>query len=291
MRRGARAAARACGRCRGRARRPTVDQSPTKTVEEPFAAVTGRGAADRRIAVLTALSRLPEGRALARSLSAASPRPLRRSTRRPGAGRSQVWSGRAGEIALGKVDDGTGRDPGGVDGPTGRMGDGARTRRLVRRQGPERVVDLDPAQRRLRPRPHRPCAGSCSWHTLDLLALALLRDLAVVASIRATCSARPRSARRRSPTSSCAPSWIGFRGRAFDPAALLAGLAAGGRRGLPRRPPRRAQLREPAWRHRRRLRGRHRRRPDSRRPGAVRPHARRRHRPVVRAGRLGRRDP
>ena len=112
-----------------------------------------------------------------------------------------------------------------------------------------------------------------SWHTVDLLALlsfgfSLLffnrGHIFMSASLGAlplAYLARPHLAGSASAAARANPalSW---------PVWLLAGACR-----LPRRAPDRPQPRDAAGRDRRRLRGRDRRRPDPRRPGAVRPHA------------------
>ena len=141
---------------------------------------------------------------------------------RPGhaaSGRCTVWSGRAGEIALGKVDDADGGVSEAWTGPQvawkmarGRVGSfGGKVLNAWWAWIPLSVVFflglVD--RRRLR-----------SWHTLDLLALAVVRGLALV--LQPGRGLRERAARRAAacvPRSS-APSWIGFRGRAAQPGAL-----------------------------------------------------------------------
>ena len=94
---------------------------------------------------------------------------------------------------------------------------------------------------------------------------ALLRHLALLLQPRR--GLPQRAARVRSPLVYLLvrTAWIGFRGRASQPGALLAGVAARRRGRLPRRLADRPQPRAPARRDRRRLRRRDRRRPDPRR--------------------------
>ena len=118
---------------------------------------------------------------------------------------------------------------GGVDGPSGRVEDGARARRLVRRQGAERLVDLDPAERRLLPRPRRPAAALLVAHA-STCSRSLSFGLSLWFFNRGEVFGARRSRRRRSPTSLVRTAWIGFRGRACDPALswpvwLLAAVA------------------------------------------------------------------
>ena len=177
---------------------------------------------------------------------------------------------------------------GGLHGPAGRVGDGAREGRVVRRQDPQLLVDVDGAQHHLLPRALRPATHSLVAHGRPPRA-ALVRLLAALLQPRPDLHERvPRRAAarlsRRShvvdrlPRSPC------------EPGALVARLAARGARRLPRRPADRPQLRDAARRDRRRSRGRHRRRPDPRRPGAVRPHAGHRGQGLW-PGRLRRSDP
>ena len=96
----------------------------------------------------------------------------------------KVWSGRAGEIAPGN---GRGRRrPGlaGTDRAAGRVEHGARAGRLLRRQGAERVVGVDPAQRRVLPRARRRAPHPLVAH-LRPAGAALVRVLAAVLQPRA----------------------------------------------------------------------------------------------------------
>ncbi len=110
-----------------------------------------------------ALSGGAEGRALARPLPAASPH---RCDVRQGDtaldGSRVVGQGRRDRSRQGRGR----RRPclRGLDGPSGRLEDGEGKRRLLRRQGAERVVDLDPAERRLRPRSRRPATVAVVAH-------------------------------------------------------------------------------------------------------------------------------
>ena len=85
---------------------PTVDQSPTKTVKEPFppSPDAARLTSQR---VLTLFLAYPK---VAAWLEHYPRKPQTAATfdKASRTWKAQVWSGRAGEIALGKVDDGTG---------------------------------------------------------------------------------------------------------------------------------------------------------------------------------------
>ena len=177
MRRGARAAARA-GRRRRRLAGPAATHRRPRTagrhdgplgisgrggsVEEPFAPSTGRAAPDearRR----RPLPRRPEGRALARPLPAEPAD--RRDVRRGDA--ALDGEGLVGARRRDRARQGRGRRRprlGGLDGPAGRVGHGAGPGRLVRRQDPQRLVDVDPAQRRLLRRARRPAPAPLVAH-------------------------------------------------------------------------------------------------------------------------------
>ena len=110
MRRGARAA---CSRPRRRRprrhhharreRRQLGHGQPTRgSVEEPFAPATGAARLTERAALARFLA-VSEGRRTGSSATHRSRRPRRPSTRRRGVWTVKVWSGTAGEIALGKV--------------------------------------------------------------------------------------------------------------------------------------------------------------------------------------------
>ena len=183
------------------------------------------------------------------------------------------------------------RGVGGVDRPAGRVEDGARARRLVRRQGAQRLVGLDPAERSSSSSVSSTGAGFVRCTRLDLLAL-----LSFGVSLwffnrgevfRSAPLAVPPLAYLlvRTP-------WIGFRGPPRQPGAqsgpsgclsAAAVFLGGFRIGL--------NLESPQRRDRRRLRRRDRRRQDPRRSGAVRAHAGRGRTARLRPGRRRRRDP
>ena len=176
----------------------------------------------------------------------------------------------------------------GVHRPSGRVGDGARAGRLVRRQDPQRLVDVDGAQRHLLPRARRPAPDPLVAHGRPAGA-ALLRVLAAVLQPRPHLHERvARGAAARVPRRPHVVDRLPRPPR--EPGSLVARLAARGARRLPRRAADRSQPRDAARGDRRRLRGRDRRRPDPRPPGTVRPHAGHRG-PRVRPGRLRRSDP
>ena len=199
-----------------------------------------------------------------------------------------VWSGLAGEIALGKVEDSDGRVSEAYTGPQVAWGMARGRVGLVRRQDPQRLVDVDGAQRHLLPRARRPAPHSLVAHGRPAGA-ALVRLLAALLQPRPHLHERvPRGAAARLPRR---PHLVDRLPRPRrQPGALVARLAARGACRLPRRPADRPQLRDAARRDRRRSRRRHRRRPDPRPPGAVRPHAGHRG-PRLRPGRLRRSDP
>ena len=176
----------------------------------------------------------------------------------------------------------------GVHRPSGRVGDGTRAGRLVRRQDPQRLVDVDGAQRRLLPRARRPAPDPLVAHGRPAGA-ALLRVLAAVLQPRPHLHERvARGAAARVPRRPHVVDRLPRSPR--EPGSLVARLAARGARRLPRRAADRSQPRDAAGGDRRRLRRRGRRRPDPRPPGTVRPHAGHRG-PRLRPGRLRRSDP
>ena len=199
---------------------------------------------------------------------------MRRSTGRRGSWTVSVWSGKAGEIALGKVEDGDGRVSEAWTGPQvawkmarGRVGSFG-----------GKVLNAwwtwIPLSAALPRRPRRPAAAPVAG-TPSICSPSLSFGFSLWFFNRGEVF---RSAPLAAPPLVyllVRTAWIGFRGRALNSRALLAGVGARGGGRLSRRVPDRPQSREPARRDRRRLRGRDRRRPDPQRPGAVRPHARR----------------
>ena len=176
----------------------------------------------------------------------------------------------------------------GVHRPSGRVGDGTRAGRLVRRQDPQRLVDVDGAQRHLLPRARRSAPDPLVAHGRPAGA-ALLRVLAAVLQPRPHLHERvARGAAARVPRRPHVVDRLPRSPR--EPGSLVARLAARGARRLPRRAADRSQPRDAAGGDRRRLRRGGRRRPDPRPPGTVRPHAGHRG-PRLRPGRLRRSDP
>ena len=168
-----------------------------------------------------------------------------------------------------------------MDGAAGRVEDGARSRRRVRREDAPAVVCLarvlprllrrarEPAQAIFRPQPRSPCAPR-------------VHGLARLLRPGGDLPQRPaRLPRSRVPPRTRAVGRV----RPPRPAARvgLAYLGAGGRGGLPPRVSGRAQPRSAARRDRRRARGRRRREQDPRRRGAVQKHAAARRSRAVRA--------
>ena len=234
---------------------------------------------------------VPEGRGVARPLPA---RPAHRGATSTAATRRwpvHVWSGDAGEVATGVVDD-------------------ARGRVLEAWTGPQ------VAWKMARGRPGafggRTLTSWPVWLALSavfLLALADLRrplalrnlDLLVLLSFGVSLAFFNRGEVFRQRAARYPPllyllartAWIGFRRRRpprrRDRCGRSGSLAAVG--DLPRRPARGPQRRGAAIGDRRRVRRRDRRRPHPRRPGAVRAHARRGRPHAVRPGRLRGRDP
>ncbi len=162
----------------------------------------------------------------------------------------KVWSGLAGEIAQGTVEDGDGRVSQALTGPQvawsmarGRAGSfGGKVLNAWWVWIPLSAVfflGLVDVRRIL------------SWHTFDLLALlsfgfSLLFFNRGHIFMSASLGALPLAYLL---VRTC---WIGFRGRAFEPGALLARVGARRCRGLSRRPPDRSQPGDSARRHRRR---------------------------------------
>ena len=72
----------------------------------------------------------------------------------------KAWSGDAGQIVLGKVDDRHRPCEGGLDRPTGRVDDGARRRRCIRRQDDQRHLAVARVLRALLRRARRPAQAS-----------------------------------------------------------------------------------------------------------------------------------
>ena len=72
----------------------------------------------------------------------------------------RVWSGEAGQIALGVVDDAGGRRDRGLDRAAGRVEDGAGVRRRVRRQDDQRALGLARVLRGLPARPREPAPAA-----------------------------------------------------------------------------------------------------------------------------------
>ena len=90
-----------------------------------------------------------------------------------------VWWGKAGEIATGRVDDATGARDRGVDGPAGRVGDGARQPRRVRRQEAEQLSGVARVLRGLPARARRLAPAALAAHARPRRAAVVL-GLAVV---------------------------------------------------------------------------------------------------------------
>ena len=157
-------------------------------------------------------------------------------------------------------------------GPAGRVEDGARPPRRLRRQDPERVVGVAAAQPRLLPRARRPAAAALLAHRRPARAR-LVRRLAVVLQPGRDLPQRPARAATAPVPARAACRGSGFGGGGSHrggtwPVWLLAAAAVflvGFRVGL--------NVEAPAQRDRRRLRGRDRSGPDPRRAGAVRAHA------------------
>ena len=161
----------------------------------------------------------------------------------------------------------------GVDGPAGRLEDGARPRGRVRREDASEAVRLAGVLPRLPARARRSAAAALDEEPRPARAPRLHGLARVFRSRRdlpqrpaglpgARVSAGPRALDRLRPPLGCAD--VG-----------LADVGARRRRGLPPGLPHRAQPRGSARRHRRRPRWSRRRRQDSRRRGAVREHAQR----------------
>ena len=241
MRRGARAAARSRRRSRGhdrpaRARRTRPAPSRSRSPRRP---------APPRLTESIVVARFldePEGRRAGSTATRRTRRPRRRSTAATRRWTVKVWSGKAGEIALGKVEDGDGRVSEAWTGPQvawsmarGRVGSfGGKVLNAWWMWIPLSVVFflglVD--RRRLR-----------SWHTLDLLALL---------SFGFSLWFFNRGEVFQSASLGAIPARLPARAHVVDrvprprlqPRALLAGLAARGRRRLPRRPPDRPQPRD-----------------------------------------------
>ena len=232
-----------------------------------------RAAPPRRPGGGSRCARGPEGRALARALPARRRRPTRTFDAAAPALDGHVWSGKAGEIARGTVEDRTGAR-------ASRRGPARRSRgrwrgaaRRVRRQDAHVLAGV------ARALGASSSSGSSTSGARSRCA-------------RSTCSCCSRSASRSrsstAATSSRAPPLAvpplvyllvrmppgsgsaGARGRAAPTAPVWPVWVLAVRDALPRRLPHRAQRRDAARGDRRRLRRRDRRRPDPRRPGAVR---------------------
>ena len=159
----------------------------------------------------------------------------------------------------------------GMDRAAGCVGHGSRACRVVRRQGSQRVVDVDSPQRRLLRRSRRLAAASELAHARPAR-FDLVRSLALVLQPG---RGSPERAARRPPSCLPARSHVLDRVPRASPGsrALLARLAARRGRGLSRRPPRRPQPRDAPRSDRRRVRRCDRGRPDPRRACALREHA------------------
>ena len=182
----------------------------------------------------------------------------------------KVWSGEAGQIALGKVDDDSGRRARGVDGAAGRVEDGARRRRRVRRQDDQRRRGLARLLRASSSLGLADLRRPLSLRNLDLLALLSFSislcffnegevfwsvPLAYPPLVYLLGRLRLDRRRDRPPRAVAArsgPSGCSRRRRSSWPASASGSTS------------RRSE------RDRRRLRGRHRRAPDRERRGAVR---------------------
>ena len=205
---------------------PSLPGGTDSTIEEPFAPETGAAHLTERIA----LARFLANPKIARWLDRYPPNPQKETTFDAATRRwtVKVWSGKAGEIALGKVEDSDGRVSETWTGPQvawsmarGRVGSfGGKTLNAWWVWIPLSAVFFLGLVDRRRIR---------SWHTLDLLALVsfgislwffnrgeVFRSAALGAIPLAYLVVRT--------------SWIGFRGRAFNPALswpvwLLAAVA------------------------------------------------------------------
>ena len=256
-----------CGAATTR-RRPDRPASTTRRAtssQTPFApAPEHRRLTEQRARRRIFLAR-PEGRRTGWTATRANGRTTdATSTSDSASGRVKVWSGAAGEIATGKVDDPTGAVDRGVDRAAGGVEDGARLRRRVRRREDQQLPGLARLLRCSSCSGSPTCAGRsrCATSTCSCCSRSRSRSGSSTAatSSRAcrsptrrcsTCSARMRLDRRGAAGSRTAlgPVW---------PVWLLAAATVfltGFRIGLNV---------AHVERDRRRLRGRDRRRPDRR---------------------------
>jgi hypothetical protein len=205
---------------------PTIPDSRGRAVEEPFAPQTGAARLTERIVVARFLADPKVDAWVARY----PPKPQTDATFDVATRRwtVKVWSGKAGEIALGKVEDADGRVTEAWTGPQvawsmarGRVGSfGGKVLNKWWTWIPLSAVFvlglLD--RRRIR-----------SWHTLDLLALVSF-GLSLLFFNRGEVFQSASLGALPLAYLLVRTSWIGFRGRAFNPALswpvwLLAGLA------------------------------------------------------------------
>ena len=168
----------------------------------------------------------------------------------------------------------------GVDGPAGRLEDGARGRGRVRREDAPQAVRVARVLPRLPARAGRSAAAALDAEPRSARA-SRLHGLARVLRPRRDLPQRP--ARLPGARVSAGPWALGRLRPALGSAPVgLADVGARRCRGLPPRVQGRAQPRGASRCHRRRPCGCRRRRPDSRRRGAVREHAPARHARAVR---------
>ena len=192
----------------------------------------------------------------------------------------KAWSGEAGQVARGRRRGLDRTRHRGVDGPAGRLEDGARARGRVRREDAPQAVRVARVLPRLPARAGRSAAAALDAEPRPARA-SRLHGLARVLRPRRDLPQRP--ARLPGARVSAGPWALGRLRPALGSASVgLADVGARRCRGLPPRVPGRAQPRGASRCHRRRPRGCRRRRPDSRRRGAVREHAAARHARAVR---------
>ena len=256
----------------GAATAPTapVFDKDGRLVETPFVPSEGNA----RLTEEQAVAILFRNDKVADWLDRYPPKPATDAEYRPAADEWVVkaWSGKAGQIVLGKVDDRTGEVKEAWTGPQvawsmARGGAGA-----FGGQDDQRRLALADLLRALLRRPRRPAAAALPPQPRPAGA-ALVLDLAPLLQ-------RGRDLLERAARLPAAPvpaRTVPLGGEARPAAAhiraRLAGVAARGCLRLPRRLPRRAQRRGPAQRDRRRFRRRRRRRADRERADALRPHA------------------
>ena len=196
---------------RGAATTPTgpVYDGTGNLVQTPFVPAASRARLTEEQATAIFLAR-PEGRATGstatRRRAASTDAEYDAATARLAA--CSVWWGDAGQIATGKVDDRTGHRDGGLDRAAGRLEDGARRRRRVRRQDDQQPLVWLGFCARLPARPRRPAPAALAAQPRPARA-ALVLGLALVLQPRATSSRACRSPTRRSSTCSARMVWIG----------------------------------------------------------------------------------